>query len=106
MTMSTPADAPLPPMCDAILDGEQLAALFRDYRACLNGVEILVKRGPGMVTAGSPPTLDEAEQMLALSQARGLQIRYTHDRSQWLDTLMPVAGGVRLVRIAHPASGS
>jgi hypothetical protein len=89
-------------MSDAVLDREQLAALFRDYQACVGGVNIIVKRGPGFVIGGAPPTLLEAEQLLTTGAARGLQIRYTYDQVQWLDTLMPVANGIRLVRIAHP----
>ena len=98
-------DAPLPPMSDAVLDREQLAALFRDYRDCLDQVEILVKRGPGLVTAGPAPTLAEAEQFLLAGSARGVQIRYLHQQTQWLDTLMPVVGGIRLVRISHSVEG-
>lgn len=92
-------------MSDAVLSREELAALFRDYRQCLTGVEIVVKRGPGRVVDNSTPTLFEAEELLAGGSARGLQIRYLHEGAQWFDTLMPVAGGVRLVRIAHPVSG-
>jgi hypothetical protein len=100
-----PDDTPLPPLSSAVLDDEQLSALFRDYGACLNGVQILVKRSPGMVEAAPSPTLAQAEQLLKSRLARGIQVRYVHDRAHWLDTLMPVAGGVQLVRIAHPEDG-
>jgi hypothetical protein len=101
--MADPNDAPLPPMSDAVLDAQQLAALFGDYHACLDAVEILVKRGPGYASDGPQPSLSEAQQLLAAGAVRGLQVRYRYQGAQWCDTLLPVEGGVRLVRIAHPA---
>jgi hypothetical protein len=108
-TMSEANDDALPPMSDAVLDDEQLAALFRDYRQCADQVQIVVKPGPGFVPAAMPhhkqPSLDEAEELLRQRRIRGLQVRYQHDQAQWCDTLMPLPRGIRLVRIALPPAG-
>jgi hypothetical protein len=107
--MSEPEGNALPPMSDAVLDDEQLAALFRDYRQCAGQVQIVVKLARGFVPAAAPrldqPSLDEAEELLRTRLIRGLQVRYQHDQALWYDTLMPLAEGVRLVRIPHPADG-
>lgn len=94
-------DQPLPPMSNDVLDHEQVAALFRDYRQCAQTVQIVIKPGPGFVPQGPSPTLDEVEPLLYEGRIRGLQIRYRFNESQWLDTLMIQPTGVRLIRIAH-----
>lgn len=91
----------LPPMNDAVLDEEQLKALFRDLRALAQVDEIIVKDRPGMVEDAQRVTLDEAERMLSERSVRGVQVRYRHGGAHWFDTLMPVDSGVRLVRIRH-----
>jgi hypothetical protein len=97
--MSTPDDLPLPPLSDALLDRDQLAALFQDYRACATGLQIQLKTGPGLVLPHSTPSLDDAQTMLLAGKLRGLQLRYRFGDQNWCDTLMLVPTGVRLVRI-------
>jgi hypothetical protein len=97
--MSNQNDLTLPDMTDAILGPDDVAALFRDYRACTGAIKIQVKSGPGLVAAHAPPTLDEAQELLLSHGARGLQLRYSFGGSEWCDTLMPVSSGFRLVRI-------
>jgi hypothetical protein len=41
--MPDPNELPLPDMTDAVLSPDQLAALFRDYRTCTGGIQILIK---------------------------------------------------------------
>lgn len=91
----------LPEMSDAVLDDEQLAALFRDLRQFVEVDEIILKTGPGRADDQQQPTLNEAESLLAERLVRGVQIRYRYDDAHWMDTLMPVAEGVRIVRIRH-----
>ena len=97
------ADEPLPELNDAVLDPDQLSALFRDYRAYASDMEILLRARPGQVTLPLPmedaPTLDQARELLQSGGVRGVQIRYRYQEASWWDTLMPVSGGVRLVRI-------
>lgn len=93
---------PLPPMCDAVLDDEQIAALFRDYRQCAQSPQIVVKNGPGLVPVAPSPSVDEVETLLRDRRIRGLQVRYVYQQLQWFDTLMVQPSGVRLIRISHP----
>jgi hypothetical protein len=91
----------LPEMSDAVLDDDQLAALFRDLRQCVEVDEIVLRTGPGRADDAGQATLDDAESLLAEREVRGVQVRYRYDGANWMDTLMPVADGVRLVRIRH-----
>lgn len=86
----------LPPLQIAVLDDEQLAALFLDVAHAAELVEIQA-RGAG----ASPWSLDEAHAALRERRVAGLQLRYRHAGVEWWDTLQPVEGGVRLVRIDH-----
>lgn len=97
--MTAPTEDKFPALNDAVLDAEKLAALFRDYRECAAIGHILVKPGPGYVPTGSQPSLGQAEELLQTRAVRGVQIRYQYEESKWCDTLMPVANGIRLVRI-------
>lgn len=98
--MSIPDEQPLPAMSDAILDSSALSALFQDYRVCATALRIQLKSGPGFVLPHSTPSLDEAESLLLAGNLRGVQLHYHFKDQNWCDTLMPVASGVRLVRIS------
>lgn len=91
----------LPQMSEAVLTDDELAALVRDLRACTEVDEIILKTSPGRVDDQQLPTLDDAAQMLFERSVRGVQIRYRYGDASWMDTLMPVADGIRLVRIRH-----
>jgi hypothetical protein len=101
MTVSPDGADKLPELRDAVLDDVQLAELFRDYRRCVQVVEIVVKQGVGRVAEAPTPTLDQAEQLIRSRGVRGLQVRYSYQQALWWDTLMPGPTGVRLVRILH-----
>jgi hypothetical protein len=92
---------PLPEMSEAVLSDDDVAALVRDLSACTQVNEILVKTGPGAAGENQQPTLDEAACLLLERSVRGVQIRYHYQGANWMDTLMPVANGIRLVRIRH-----
>ncbi|MCL4196461.1 MAG: hypothetical protein KJZ69_03120 [Phycisphaerales bacterium] len=100
--MNQSDDQPLPPMSEALLDDEQLAALFDDLRRLVRIDGIVIKAGRGRADdTARPQRLEEAHAMLAQRMVRGVQIRYRYDGAAWCDTLMPVAQGIRLVRIRH-----
>lgn len=99
----TNPDEKLPPMSDAVLDDAALACLFRDIGALTQVDEIIIKHRPGRLSNQQQVTLDEAHAMIRHRQVRGVQIRYRHNGEHWRDTLMPLAEGVRLVRI-QPSS--
>jgi hypothetical protein len=91
----------LPEVSEAVLSDDELAALIRDLRACTEIAEIRIKSGPGSADEHQQSTLDDAAQLLFDRSVRGVQIRYRFDDADWMDTLMPVAEGIRLVRIRH-----
>jgi len=95
-----------PPMREAVLDADGLAALLRDIAAFGAVDEIIVKTGPGMVVPGDAPALAEVHILLAERRVRGVQIRYRHDGAHWWDTLLVTAEGVRLVRVRHDFPGT
>lgn len=99
--MNQGEDQTLPPMSEIVLDDEQLAALFDDLQRLVRIDRIVIKTGRGRADAAGPQCLDEAHAMLAQRTVRGVQIRYRYDGAAWCDTLMPVAQGIRLVRIRH-----
>lgn len=91
----------LPPMSDAVLDDEAVAALIRDIGELAELDEIIIKSRPGYVDDQQTVTLADAQKLIADKAVRGVQIRYRHNGSHWWDTLMPVPDGVRLVRVKH-----
>lgn len=88
----------IPPMNDAVLTHEQVAALFRDLEALVTILEITVKGRRGTMDS-APQSLAKARQLLMSREAFGVQVRYRHEDQDWCDTLIPVDGGIRLVRI-------
>lgn len=97
-------DQPLPPLQTATLDEATLDRLFQEVAALPTPPEVIVKWAPREHTPDGKTTLAEAREALREGRAFGLQLRYSLDGSLWFDTLMRIDGGVRLVRIAHPAS--
>jgi len=106
MTAESPSE--LPQVREAMLQDDEVAALIRDLRACAQVHEILVRSAPRQQPSSGTVTLDEAAQMLMERTVRGVQIRYRFDGFDWMDTLMPVAEGIKLVRIRveEPGDGT
>ncbi len=93
----------LPPLQAALLDASTLQCLFEDLAAETSVDEILMKGAPSAYASGGPPSLAGALEALEQGEAVGVQIRYRYAGSAWWDTLLRTPGGVRLVRIEHPA---
>jgi hypothetical protein len=92
----------LPELQDQILDPATLGRLFTDLETSTRILEVVYK-GAAEVADAQPGSRDLAAARLALDERRvlGVQIRYVFAGRQWWDTLLPVAGGVRLIRIGH-----
>jgi hypothetical protein len=102
MTDAEGTEPPLPEVQDALLGPEQLAQLFSDLALAADLREIVYKRRVEEADAATGPLdLEAARAALTAGQVLGVQIRYWHEGRGWCDTLMPVAGGVRLIRIAR-----
>jgi hypothetical protein len=98
----------LPDLIESVLDGDQIADLFRDIAALTTVREIIPKTGGRQEYVDETPaplTLEAAREQLLAGAYRGLQIRYDYDGGQWWDTLIPVAEGTRIVRIRHDFDG-
>lgn len=89
----------LPRLTTADLDPATLDALFADLTGLTEIDEVLVK-GDATSYAGQSG-LAEARRALAAG-ARGIQIRYRWDGESWLDTLLRIPTGIRLVRTPLP----
>jgi ferredoxin-type protein NapG len=95
-------DIELPELTETTFDEVGLRSLFRDLDALTEVDEIRLKHSARAHAAGSPPDLDEALAQVLSGQARGVQIRYRYRGEAWCDTVLPGAGGHRVVRMAEP----
>lgn len=96
----------LPPVQQAILDAETLAALVRDLNECAQIDDVLLKGdAPTMIATSQREIvqLDDAVLRMQRGEVRGVQVRYRYDGQSWCDTLMHGSEGVRLTRIQHPS---
>ncbi len=98
-----PQQEPLETMT-AMIDHGDLVSLFRDVAALTKVIGVNVK-GPAMSPNADAYRADlpEALQLLESGRARGVQLRYQHNDSLWMDTLTPTdqEDQWQLVRIQH-----
>lgn len=97
----------LPPLYQVELDEESYDALLRDLGALDGALEVSVKMAPeAFVPEGASWTLAHAREALEAGDARAIQIRYVHEATVWVDTILRGPGGFRLVRMqAHTQPG-
>jgi len=93
---------PLPELREALLDDDALGALANDILALCQIQEVRVRRLGERRADAAPLALPDALELLRSGGAAAVQVRYTHDRTVWIDTLTRTATGTRLVRIAAP----
>lgn len=98
----------LPPMREAILSREQVADLFSDVGKLATDV-LLMRRGSDsmratVTKANTEEQLELAKAALLSGAVSRVQVRYSWQASQWIDTLQVQDGGYRLVRIMHRPS--
>lgn len=97
--------APLTPTSEvlkALLDMDQLHALFDDYRHCAS-VQSVRGKSPGERRANEELlSIEDAFQSLRSAPPISFQIRYEHKGAIWSDTLSHTPGGVRLIRYRLP----
>jgi hypothetical protein len=85
---------------DAELDRETLDQLFFDLSQLAQLVEVRVKGAVDGYAAEAQPTLEKASTLLA--EGFAVQLRYIYQGSEWIDTLLPLEGGARLIRVRPP----
>lgn len=103
--MTDHSDQPttLAELTQADLDPATLAALFSDLAACTTVHQIQSKSATSTHANDVAMDLASAQQALVNRQVRAVQIRYSWNGGHWLDTLLCLPSGVRLVRTALPA---
>lgn len=93
------------PLHEALLDDATVDQLFFDVAqtGALLGVSLKGgARALAEAAAGTPTDeLARARALLRSGVVAGVQLRYRHQDREWWDTLLRVAGGVRLIRICH-----
>ncbi len=92
----TERDTPAP-LDDEVVGWDVLDQLFEDVTLAAELLEVRVK--PGAVKYAEAGALDLAAARRALTAGAGVQLRYRHAGASWCDTLLPVEGGVRVVRM-------
>jgi hypothetical protein len=95
----------LPNLQDALLDDATVDALFHDVSSSTQLLEIVFKGSAEQMTPEpAEASLARARTALRERTVFGVQLRYRFGATEWWDTLIPMPGGVRLVRIDHGAA--
>ena len=84
---------------EAFIDPATLEQLFVDLKGAAEVLAVLAKGGGRDRAHGGALTLQEGRELLMSKKAKGLQIRYRYEGSEWWDTLMHTPGGIRIIRI-------
>ncbi|MGD8862080.1 MAG: hypothetical protein PVI30_18860 [Myxococcales bacterium] len=98
-------DPELPDLQQADLDEAGLDALVRDLKAMATIHEVRVKHRAVGHAQADPLSLEVAAALLRRGRVHGVQVFYSHRGTRWLDTLMRVQSGYRLVRLSPQMSG-
>ncbi len=90
----------LPPMHEATLNAQEVAALLDDLEQFATAVQLIARRDGGDAPDHSAQLGSAGKQLLS-GNVQKLQIRYQWQNAHWIDTLQKQPGGFRLVRIRH-----
>lgn len=93
----TNVDAPLPDLQDQVIDWNVVESLLGDIELSARLFAVLIKSNTEGMADGAD--LDLTRVKPALEAGTAVQLRYVHEGVEWWDTLMPMAGGVRIVRM-------
>lgn len=99
----------LPPMREALLGIEQIAALFSDIAEFAAEIQLMQRKtGQGRAVGANVSTsrqLQAAKSALLEGQVPRIQIRYRWQNALWIDTLTRKERQFQLVRIRHETVG-
>ncbi len=82
---------------DEVVGWDVVDQLLEDVALGAELLEVHVKAGA--VRYAEAGALDLPAARRALVAGAGVQLRYRHAGTAWCDTLLPVGGGVRIVRM-------
>lgn len=96
--------AQLPPMREALLTSDEVDALIMDLESNATNIQLFQKDAQSK-TGQSSGTNSHAVRLARVAlfegRTRRLQIRYSWNEADWIDTLEARPNGFRLVRIEH-----
>lgn len=96
-----PDGPPVPLLTEGILDAATLRQLVTDLQAATVVQSVREKGPPGRYAAPDDLPLDTAFDRLLTGLARSLQIRYQYDGHDWVDTILALPSGFRVVRCRY-----
>lgn len=88
---------------EAVLDDATLRQLFFDLSQLAEVLEVRLKAAERAYATHSVPTLEAARQAVSTREALAVQLRYRYGNAEWIDTLVRVETGFRLVRVQAPS---
>jgi hypothetical protein len=92
----------LPELSQAVLDDSTLQALVQDLSALTRILSVTTKGAAQTRAQAAPCSLQEAVEALRHREVRGVQVHYLWENQEWIDTLLAVPEGIRIVRTAAP----
>lgn len=94
----------LPPMCEALISQEEVRVLFSDLADHAENIQLFQKERNSRIdqpASSSTERLQIASSAFLQGLTSRLQIRYSWNGADWIDTLEAKDAGYRLVRIEH-----
>lgn len=89
---------PVPLLVEGLIDAVTLQQLFTDLKTHATVVAVREKNAPTAYTTPDGQTLAAAFERLRDGTARALQVQYHFDGHDWVDTIMALPSGFRVVR--------
>lgn len=96
---------PVPLMVEGVLDDARLAQLAADLSTATTILAIREKGGAASYASPEELSLSEGLSRLQDGRSAALQIHYRFDGFEWIDTLLRMAAGYRLVRCRVDGAG-
>lgn len=90
----------IPDLQEGLLDDAMLGALFFDIQSAASGLSVQLKGAPRQNAELDPCSLEHALSQLRAGSVAGAQLRYVHQGQAWCDTILPVGGRFRLIRVS------
>ena len=104
MTQPTFADGPpVPLLVEGLIDAAALRQLFADLAEAATVLGVREKGAPATYSGAEAVPTETAMARLLSGAARAVQVRYSFGGHEWVDTIVALAGGFRVVRCRYDA---
>ncbi|MFO0797028.1 MAG: hypothetical protein U0804_06090 [Gemmataceae bacterium] len=105
MTQPTFSDGPLVPlMVEGAIDAPTLTRLFADLESAASVIGVREKGAPTAYSGAESLTTGTAVSRMLSGAARAVQVRYRFSGHEWVDTILALPGGFRVVRCRFDAT--